>query len=131
MKENCCESGLVLVLFKWRATWINNAKILTKDCFPWMIGIVCSFNHRCLLPNRGGLPLMIWFYNSETLNNEYIGRIYQMSSWQFDHLVKKLNICNIPLSRKWRIRHLMNSVFVFVLYSLLRVSLYLTRGVFL
>ena len=65
---------------------------------------------------------------SETINNEYIGKIYQMSSWQFfnefyyityisvfakinsheyagtflrvpyNHLIKKLNICNIPLS---------------------------------
>ena len=33
------------------------------------------------------VSLLIWFdmifLYSETLNNEYIGRIYQMSSWQF------------------------------------------------
>ena len=33
--------------------------------------------------NKYNLPWKTYFSYSETLNNEYIGRIYKMSSWQF------------------------------------------------
>jgi len=69
---------------------------------------------------------VLYTYN-ETSNNEYIGRIYQMSSWQFfndwvpyNHLIKKLNICNIPLSESEEY----DIWWILSMYSLLRGLLY-------
>jgi len=49
---------------------------------------------------------------SETLHNEYIGRIYQMSSWQFS---MSFILYYVNFSICERIRHLMNSFDVFVI----------------